>query len=73
MLMRVLGTTRVTRVLAVTAGACVLALPASAGAATTTAPAAVAHPHRVVKGAGVGLGPAVKFVRLPDGTVRRVR
>jgi hypothetical protein len=70
--MRVLGTTWVTRALVASIGACVLALPASAGAATSTAPARPASTH-VAKGTGVALGPAVAYVRLPDGTVRRVR
>jgi len=70
--MRVLEKKRVTRVLASVAGAFVLALPASAGAATPAAPAAPAS-GRTVVGTGVVLGPAVAYVRLPDGSVRQVR
>ena len=68
--------------------AVVLALPASAGATAASvtavrtggtvaavavrpghAPGAVAN----VETSGVEIGPAVKYVREPDGTVRRVR
>ena len=86
--MRVLTTGRVLFVatLISVSTAAVLALPASAG---TTAPAAahvggtaataVARPGTApgagatVRASGVSLGPAVKYVREPDGTVRRVR
>jgi hypothetical protein len=69
--------------------ATVLALPASAGAAAVpgtavthvggTAAAVTARPGQapgaavVRTTAGVELGSAVKYVREPDGTVRRVR
>jgi hypothetical protein len=88
MLMRVLTTGRVLGVAALVSAstAAALALPAFAGttapavghaevsAATVVAtagstPAAAA----VVRTSGVALGPAVKYVREPDGTVRRVR
>ncbi len=86
--MRVLTTGRVVVVAALVSAstAAVLVLPASAG---TTAPAAapaegtaataVAAPGHApgagtaVRASGVSLGPAVKYVREPDGTVRRVR
>jgi hypothetical protein len=69
--------------------AAVLALPASAGATAVpgtgaahvggTASSAVVRPGHapgatvVAVTAGVELGPAVKYVREPDGTVRQVR
>jgi hypothetical protein len=86
--MRVLTTGRVLVATALISAstAAVLALPASAG---TTAPAAghaggtaatAAHGPGSAPGAsaavrteGVSLGPAVKYVREPDGTVRQVR
>ena len=86
--MRVLTTGRVLVAAALISASTVaaLALPASAG---TTAPAAghaggsaataVARsgpapgPEAAVRASGVSLGPAVKYVREPDGTVRRVR
>jgi len=89
--MRVLTTGRVLLAPALLAAsvAAVLALPASAGAASVprtvvahtggTAPSAVVRPGHapgttvVAETAGVELGPAVKYVREPDGTVRRVR
>jgi hypothetical protein len=81
MLMRVLTTGRAVLVLTVSlvlpAGALALALPASAGV-----PAPAGHRGGVqvaVTGtpvdatSGAVLGPAVKYVRETDGTVRRVR
>jgi hypothetical protein len=60
-------------VVALVAGGIALALPASAG---TPAPAGVPPQAQVGAPAttsGVVLGPAVKFVRDSDGTVRQVR
>jgi hypothetical protein len=85
--MRVLTTGRAALVPVLVAGALVLALPASAGTgAASVAPApakattgvAAVHPAgqpaaTVAPAAGVELGPAVKYVREPDGTARRVR
>jgi hypothetical protein len=51
------------------------AVPAAAGAAHHRAPAhhpATAGTHRTTDGA-VAIGTAVKYVREPDGSVRRVR
>jgi len=88
MLMRVLTTGRVLLVTALVSAstAAALALPASAGtaapvgvhegdtAATSVASAGpVPVPAASVRTSGVALGPAVKYVREPDGTVRRVR
>jgi hypothetical protein len=85
MLMRVLTTGRTALLLAVIAGVTAVTLPASAGTAaqavtpagevTTRVTAHVGHvpaaAHRATT--GVVLGPAVAYVREPDGTVRKVR
>ena len=86
--MRVLNTGRTALLLAVVAGVTAVALPASAGVTAravvpagevTTRAAVVAghvdHAHAVApRGTmGVVLGPAVAYVREPDGTVRRYR
>lgn len=49
---------------------------APTASAAATGRAAHHRPHHAVasaNGSGVALGPAVKYVRLPDGTVRLVR
>lgn len=49
---------------------------APSASAATTGRAGHHRPHGTVtqaSGSGVVLGPAVKYVRLPDGTVRQVR
>jgi len=84
--MRVLTRGRVALVAALVAGTTALALPAAAGSGAGPAPDAAAvttGPHAVHPGqpagqasdttVGVALGPAVTYVREPDGTVRRLR
>ena len=83
--MRVLMSGRRALALAVSAAVVALVLPASAGAAAPSAtPAGGSHQvsgrvgsSPVVAEApgttGVALGPAVKYVRLADGTVQRIR
>ena len=86
--MRVLTRGRVVLVLALLSAstAATLALPAFAGtAAPATSHAGVTAATTVAKAgaqpvsagaartSGVAVGPAVKYVREPDGTVRRVR
>jgi hypothetical protein len=87
MLMRVLTTGRVLTAAALVSASAVatLALPAfagtpapvvvHAGAGTTVTAYAGQAPAREVarRPIGVALGPAVKYVREPDGTVRRIR
>ncbi len=51
----------------------ILAPTASAAASGRTAHHRAHGTVAVAPGTGVALGPAVKYVRLPDGTVRRVR
>ncbi len=83
--MRVLMSGRRALALAVSAGVLAVALPASAGAATPVAGRAGESPAAAVTTGStpvvavsdgatrVALGPAVKYVRLPDGTVQRIR
>jgi hypothetical protein len=88
MLMRVLTTGRVVLVAALVSAstAATLVLPAFAGAvapaaghAKDSAPTALVHAGSTpavavaVAASGVALGPAVKYVREADGTIRRVR
>jgi hypothetical protein len=73
--MRVLTRGRTALLLAVIAGVTAVTLPASAG---TTTVSRMPVAHTAVSPAGEGttgvlLGPAVAYVRLPDGTIRQVR